>query len=314
MTVLVTGGAGFLGRPLVRTLAAAGESVVSFDRSTPDRPSPGGVVDVAGDITDGSAIERVLRDHEITDVVHGAAVVGVTASVAGLAESIRVNIDGSVALFEAVTRVGGVRRLVDLSSEEVYGHFTADPITEDTPGLPISPYGIAKFAVERLGGYYAEQHGVPYVATRLCWVYGPGFPRRRLPQPWLEDALAGRPSRLATGGDHLIDLTYLDDVIDGIVLVLRAERLDHRAYNLATGRAIGMRELAAEIARQHPGWTVELGDGPIEMAPGVAAARKGALDISRARELGYAPRYSIAEGLARTADTLRTPAGQGALT
>lgn len=307
MSVLVTGGAGFLGRPLVRALAERGGRVVSLDRQAPADPSPAGVVDLVGDITDGAGVERVLREHAITDIVHGAAIVGVTASVAGLTDSVRVNVDGSVALFEAVKRVGGVRRVVDLSSEEVYGHFTADPITEDAHGVPISPYGITKYAVERLGGYYAEQYGLPYVAARLCWVYGPGFPRQRLPQPWLEDAVAGRTSRLDTGGDHRIDLTYLEDVIDGILTVLRADQLAHRAYNVATGLATEMRELADEIARQYPGWTVDLAGGPIHMAPGVAAAWKGALDISRVRELGYTPRFSLAGGLARTAATLTAP-------
>ncbi|HEY2192461.1 MAG TPA: NAD-dependent epimerase/dehydratase family protein [Actinomycetospora sp.] len=306
----MTGGAGFLGRPLVRALAERGKRVLSLDRRVPEADPIPGVTGIEGDVTDSGGIERLLREHAVDEIVHAAAIVGVTASVAGLADTVRVNIDGSVALFEAVTRAGGVRRLVDLSSEEVYGHFAADPVAEDTPALPVSPYGITKYAVERLGGYYADQHELPYVAARLCWVYGPGFPRLRLPQPWLEDALAGRPSRLAAGGDHHIDLTYLDDVVDGILLVLRAGHLEHRAYNVATGSAVGIRDLAAEIARQHPGWSVDLGDGPIEMAPGVAAARKGALDITRARTLGYAPRFTLAEGLARTAAGLDAPARQ----
>lgn len=311
MSVLVTGGAGFLGRPLVRRLAALGEQVVSFDRVVAGEPPLARVTEISGDITDGALLEHVLREHAVSEVVHGAAIVGVTASVAGLAETIQVNIDGSVALFEAVLGAGGVRRVVDLSSEETYGHFTTDPIAEDDLARPISPYGISKYAVERLGEYYAAQHGLPYAAVRLCWVYGPGFPRRRLPLPWLEDAAAGRPSRLAHGGDQRIDLTYLDDAIDGILLVLAAKRLSHRAYNVATGHAVTVRELAARIAELRPDWTVDLGDGPLEMAPGVFAARKGSLDIERARALGYTPRTCLADGLARTLATLETHVPEG---
>ncbi|QFY14536.1 NAD-dependent epimerase/dehydratase family protein [Nonomuraea phyllanthi] len=312
VTVLVTGGAGFLGRPLVRRLAGLGERVVSFDRLSGGSLPPS-VTQVAGDITDGSHLEHVLRTYAVTEVVHAAAVVGVTASVAGLPAAVNVNVDGAVALFEAVCRAGGVRRVVDLSSEETYGHFARDPIREDDPALPVSPYGITKYAVERLGEYYADQQGLPYAAVRLCWVYGPGFPRRRLPHPWLQDAAAGRASRLAHGGDQRIDFTYVDDVIDGILLVLQAGRLGHRAYNIATGHAVDMRELAAEIARLRPGWQVDLGGGPLEMAPGVTAARKGALDITRARALGYTPRVPLAEGLARTLADLETghPLTQG---
>jgi nucleoside-diphosphate-sugar epimerase len=304
VTVLVTGGAGFIGRPLVRRLTELGERVVSFDRVASPEPLAAAVTEVVGDITDTAALESVLREHRVTEVVHGAAVVGVTASVAGLAEAVRVNVDGSVALFEAVCRVGGLRRLVDLSSEETYGDFAADPIAEDAPARPVSPYGTTKYAVERLGEHYADTAGLPYVAVRLCWVYGAGFPRQRLPHPWLEDAAAGRPSRLDRGGDQRIDFTHVDDVVDGVLLVLRADHLDHRAYNIATGRATDLRELAREIATLRPGWQAELGDGRLELAPGVTAARKGALDITRARALGYAPRVSLAEGLARTLTAL----------
>ncbi|NKQ57899.1 NAD(P)-dependent oxidoreductase [Amycolatopsis sp. K13G38] len=308
MTVLVTGGAGFVGRPLVRSLAAREERVVSFDRALAPEPVPPAVTEVVGDITDDTLLCRVLRDHAVTEVVHAAAVVGVTASVAGPRKAVEVNVDGALALFDAVCRTGGVRRVVDLSSEETYGHFSADPIGEDDPAVPVSPYGITKYSVERLGGYYADRHGLPYVAVRPCWVYGPGFPRQRLPHTWLGDAAAGRPSTLARGGDQRIDFTYIDDVVDGIILVLRAPRLEHRAYNVATGHAIDMRELAREIAALCPGWRVDLGDGPIEMAPGVDAARKGALDISRARRLGFVPRVPLRDGLARTMAAL---AGEG---
>lgn len=309
MSVLVTGGAGFLGRTLVRRLAALGAEVVSFDRVVSGEPPRARVTEIGGDITDGALLEHVLREHAVSEVIHGAAIVGVTASVAGPAETVRVNIDGSVALFEAVSRAGGVRRIIDLSSEETYGHFGADPIAEDAAARPVSPYGITKYAVERLGEYYAERYGLPYVAVRLCWVYGPGFPRRRLPHPWLEDAAAGRSSRLARGGDQRIDFTYLDDAIEGILLVLGAPRLSHRAYNLASGHAVTIRELATQIAELRPGWTVDLGDGPLEMAPGVVAARKGALDIGRARVLGYAPRTRLSDGLARTLATLEPEGG-----
>lgn len=298
MSVLVTGGAGFLGRALVAALTARGEQVVSLDRAAPRARAH--VVEIEGDITDGSAIEALLREHAVTRVIHGAAVVGVTASVAGLADTVRVNIDGSVALFEAIIRAGGVQRVVDLSSEEVYGDFAADPVPEEAPAVPVSPYGITKYAVERLGNHYGQHHELPYVATRLCWVYGAGFPRRRLPRPWLDDATAGRPSALASGGDQRIDLTHVDDAVRGVLCVLDAEVLPHRAYNIATGTAVTMRELAEEVAGLYPTWDVELGGGRLEMAPGVYAACKGALDISRARALGFAPQVSLAEGLARS--------------
>jgi nucleoside-diphosphate-sugar epimerase len=302
MTVLITGGAGFIGRPLARRFAESGERVVVTDRV--ERPD--GLHDDVDyrvlDVTDGAAVRSLVADVRPEIVVHTAAVVGVAASVgSGLLPTVDVNIAGSVTLFEALIATGATRRLVDLSSEEYYGDFASDPLPEDAPAMPVSPYGISKFAVERLGRFLARTAGLAYVAARLSWVYGPDFPRTRIPEPWFHDVVEGRPTLLERGGDHRIDFTHVDDVIDGLELLARADSLDHEAYNLATGRAVTVRELAAALSSLRPDWDVSIGGGPLELAPGVVAARKGAYDISRARdELGYSPKVPIEQGLADT--------------
>lgn len=305
MSVLVTGGAGFLGGHLCRALAARGTEVVALDRPA---SADLGVTYVSGDVTDGAALRSVIRSHGVTRIVHAASIVGVAASAGDPGPALRVNILGAAAVFEAAA-AAGVERVVDISSEEYYGDFTEDPIPEDAPSAPVSPYGISKAAVERLGGYYARTRGLPYVAVRLCWVYGPGFPRARLPQPWLEDVRAGRNSVLESGGDQRIDFTYVDDAVRGVVSVLSAGRLAHAAYNIATGRGVSLTDLATEIHTLWPSWQAKIGPGPLELAPGVPAARKGALSINRATtELGYHPEISLAEGLRRTAEAIDIPA------
>lgn len=307
MSVLVTGGAGFLGGHLCRALRARRTDVVALDRAaTADLGA--GVTYVPGDVTDGPALRDLMRDHRVTRVVHAASIVGVAASAGDPGPALRVNILGAVAVFEAAA-AAGVERVVDISSEEYYGDFAEDPIREDAPSAPVSPYGISKAAVERMGGYYARTRGLPYAAVRLCWVYGPGFPRARLPQPWLEDVRAGRNSVLERGGDQRIDFTYVDDAVRGVVAVLEAGHLTHAAYNVATGNGVTLTDLAAEIHNLWPAWHAEIGPGPLDLAPGVPAARKGALCIDRATaELGYRPEVSLAEGLHRTATSLGVPA------
>ncbi|WP_158674601.1 NAD-dependent epimerase/dehydratase family protein [Streptomyces hoynatensis] len=302
MTTLVTGGAGFVGRPLAAHLARRGHRVLAADRLSAAEALaglPGEVAYRQVDVADRAAVARLIEDTRPEIVVHTAAVVGVAASVgAGVMPTVQVNIAGSVNLFEALHRVGGVRRLIDLSSEEYYGDFATDPLPETAPAAPVSPYGISKFAVERLGRFYAETAGLPYVAARLCWVYGPGFPRTRLPAPWLDDIAAGRVSILERGGDQRIDFTHIDDVVQGLTLLAEAGTLRHRAYHLATGRAATLHEMAGILRRLRPQWRARVGDGGLELAPGVPAARKGALDITRAHEeLGYTPRVSLAAGL-----------------
>lgn len=296
MTTLVTGGAGFIGRPLAARLRDRGYPVVTADRA----PSTlEGVPHETLDITDGAAVLDLLRRVRPDRIVHAAAVVGVAASVGvGLVPTVQVNIAGSVHLFEAALQVGGVERIVDLSSEEYYGDFESEPLAESARAMPLSPYGISKFAVERLAGYFADTAGLPYVAARLQWVYGPDFPRTRLPEPWLRDIAAGRASTLEAGGDQRIDFTHLDDVLQGIELLLRAPMLQHRAYNIASGRAVSVRELAAILRGIRPDWRVDVGPGGLELAPGVRAPTKGSYDISRIRdELGFEPRVALELGL-----------------
>lgn len=302
MSVLITGGCGFIGAHLTRALAARDDRVVLIDTAPPASPPDLGdrVLAVTGDVTDADLLAETMARHHVVDVIHAAAVVGVAAGARSPANTVHVNVDGAASVLAAAAATG-VRRVVDLSSEEVYGDFPTDRATEDTPKDPVSPYGISKLAAEQLGRYYAAHHGLSYAAVRLCWVYGPGFPRRRLPQPWLEDIALGRPSHLERGGDQLLDLTYVADAVAGILAVRDAPTLRHHVYNVATGVATSVRKLAALLLARWPDWQVDVGDGPLELAPGIDAARKGALDITRARdELGYRPRVSLDDGLDRT--------------
>ena len=142
--VLVTGGAGFLGAEIVRALAARGDTPIAFDVSAGDEPEafeaghPGARA-VAGDITDRARIEEVVGAEAPDAVVHCAALVGVPASVSAPQETMRTNVEGALNLMEAM-RLGGTRRLLHMSTEEVYGPFTTDPIPEDHPcSNPIPP-------------------------------------------------------------------------------------------------------------------------------------------------------------------------------
>lgn len=314
MRVLITGGWGFIGRHLARALARRGDHVVVLDAAAPDAEEVDHVLGeratvISGDIRQTDVVRDVMRDSGADSVIHAAAVVGVASTAHNPRQAAEVNILGALSVFEAASELG-IRRVVDLSSEEVYGHFAADPITEETPGDPISPYGISKRAVEQLGRYYAGQRGLDYVAARLCWVYGPEFPRQRLPLTWLADIAHGRRSSLERGGDQRIDFTYISDAVRGVLAILDAPALRGRAYHVATGTGTSVRELAQVMRGLWPEWSVQLGDGPLQLAPGVDAAAKGALSVKKIEtELGYRPAVTLSEGLRLTYDWLsRLPA------
>ena len=312
--VLVTGGSGFIGSAVVQALAARGDEVVAFDIARSPRivtvlAEFHNVEFVQGEITEWPQIMTVVQVNRPDAIVHCAAIVGVTNSLASPITTLRTNIDGSLNVFEAM-RLFGVRRAVNLSSEETYGVFEKDRIDETHPNRPVKPYGISKYAVERLACDYASGYGLEIVHARTCWVYGPGLPRPRVPKIFIDAALAGGKLHLPSGGDFRVDHVYIDDCVDGIIKAL--DKLAHRydVYHIATGDAPSLTEIVDMIKEMIPGADISIGPGTYRYVDGTEALRKGALDINRARtELGYEPRYPIRKGLAAYIDATR--AGRG---
>jgi UDP-glucose 4-epimerase len=308
MRVLVTGGGGFLGAATVRALVARGDTAIAFDRQLAGLADRGGeprLVRAPGDVTDMANVAQAMMAYRPDVVVHCAAIVGVLSSLGSPINVVRVNVEGSLNLFEAM-RLAGVRRCVHISSEEVYGPFRADRIDESHPLDPVMPYGICKAAVEQLGRSYRDLHGVEVINLRTSWVYGPGLPRERVPKTLVDAALAGRPLHVASGADAAIDHTYVDDLVSAVLAAL--DRREHRqdAYNIASGAAATVAELVRIVGELVPGAQLSVGPGPYRHGDRVELVRKGALDVSRAAaELGWKPRYDIRAGLAAYVDAAR---------
>jgi len=302
--ILVTGAAGFIGAEVMAALAARGDEVTALDLGL--SPRLAGLVDQHGvafvpcEISEWPLLMRAFEQARPEAVVHCAAVVGVVNSAAAPLATLRVNVEGMLGLLEAM-RLFGVRRMVNLSSEEIYGPFEAERITEDHPCRPVWPYGISKFAAEQLARDHARTHGAEIVHVRTCWVYGPGLPRPRVPKTLVDAAVEGRALHMPQGGDFRVDHTYIADAVQGILLCL--DKPSHRfdAYHIASGAAPSIAEIAALLREMVPGAQVSAGPGEYVFAPGLPPVRKGALDITRAREeLGYVPRHDIRAGLAAT--------------
>jgi UDP-glucose 4-epimerase len=315
MRYLITGGGGFLGAELAAALAERGDSVAAFDLQASARLTalldqyPKQVSFTAGEIADADAVMAAVEASRPDAIVHGAAVVGVPASIAQPQLTMRVNVEGSLNLFEAMVE-HGVRRVVHISSEETYGPFEADIIDEDHPQRPLMAYGISKVAVEQMGRSYALLHGLECINVRTCWVYGPGLPRPRVPKTLVDAAVAGMPLHLPNGGDFLVDHVYVDDLVAGIIGAL--DHADHPfdAYHIATGQAVTLADIADIVRDLVPGADLSVGPGTIEFAPGLPAWRKGALNVARAAEVfGYRPQFDIRAGLAAMVEAARAAAG-----
>jgi nucleoside-diphosphate-sugar epimerase len=308
MRALVTGGGGFLGAGIVRALLARGDTPIAFDTRLETLAELGEttrLVRVPGDITDLANIAQAVLLHKPDVVVHCAAIVGVLSSLGSPINVVRVNVEGSLNVFEAM-RLGGIRRCIHVSSEETYGTFRADKIDESHPLDPVLPYGICKAAVEQLGRSYRDLHRLEVVNLRTSWVYGPGLPRNRIPKNLVEAALAGRPLHIPSGADAAIDHTYVDDFVSAVLAAL--DHATHRfdVYNVASGTAPTVTELVEIVRELVPGAQLSVGSGPYRHGDQVEMVRKGALDVSRAAaELGWRPRYGIRSGLVAYIDALK---------
>lgn len=312
--ILITGGSGFIGSGVARALAERGDEAIVFDVARSPRldavmSAHRSVTFVGGEITEWPQVAGVIQKTRPAAIVHCAAIVGVTNSLASPIATFRVNVEGSLNVLESM-RLFGVKRMVHLSSEETYGPFDADVIDETHPNRPVAPYGISKFAVERLAGDYVERHGLECLHVRTCWVYGPGLPRPRVPKVLVDAAVAGTQLHLPGGGDFSVDHVYIDDCIDGIMRVLDKPKHVHDVYHIATGEAHSLSAIVEMLKEIVPGADLKVGPGPYRFVDGTEAVRKGALDITRARrDLGYAPRYPLRQGLAAYVEATR--AGRG---
>jgi len=316
-TILVTGACGWLGSAIVEALLKRGDAVIATDlmvspaiAALATRESK--LTAVTADLGEWHQVIRLFAAHRPDAVIHTAAIVGVVQASGIPIKAQRVNVEGSVNLFEAM-RLNKVKRVIHISTEETYGDFLSPLIDEDHPQKPLSIYGLTKLAAEHFGRVYSRDHGLECINVRTCWVYGPHLPRLRMPRTFVEAALRGEPFHQADGGNLAVDQVYIDDTVQGALLALDKENHKYDAYNIATGVAPTLRDTADAVNRAIPGAKITVGDsGPYHHGGTVLSAVKGALDISRAKkELGYTPRYDLQRGIEATIAATRERMTQG---
>ncbi len=305
-TILVTGACGWLGSAIVDALLKRGDAVIATDLAVSPAIAAlsagnAALTAVAADLGEWHQVMRLFEAHRPDAVIHAAAIVGVIQAADIPIKAQRINVEGSINLFEAM-RLSEVKRVIHISTEETYGDFLSDMIDEDHPQKPLSIYGLTKLAAEHYGRVYSRDHGLECINVRTCWVYGPHLPRLRMPRIFVEAALRGEAFHQVDGGNLSVDQVYIDDTVQGALLALDKDKHRYDAYNIATGVAPTLRDTAEAVNRAIPGAKITVGDsGPYHHGGKVLSAVKGALDISRAKaELGYAPRYDLQRGIEAT--------------
>lgn len=316
MRILVTGGIGVNGSWVTRKLLQRGHEPVVFE----NRADLSLVQDIAGqfplvsgDVRDVDALVDACRTHRVECIVHLAALMP-PDSQANLLRGFEVNALGSVTVFEAA-RLAGVRRVVYSSSKSAYGaipdgehaHPHYRPVPETHPCDPVIAYDIGKLAPEYMGRNYASDHGLEFTALRYGTIFGPGKLARHGEMSIfcaiVENAVDGRPTRIPLGGDQVDDLMYVDDAAEGTVLAALAPTLPHPVYNIASGVGTSLLDFGATVRSVLPSADIEIGPGLDYLGMGINFYSVS--DISRAgRELGYAPRFTLREGIEHYVSTL----------
>lgn len=302
MTVLVTGGAGFIGSHLVRRLRQEGESVRVFDDLSTGRRSnlDPDVELVAGDVRSPEAVEAAVRG--VHAIFHLAAMTSVARSWKQPVEVLDVNAQGTVNVVEAALRAG-VGALVYSSSSSVYGDQAAPVKSEDQHPRPISPYGHSKL----MGEQYALARGgtgLRVLALRYFNVFGPGqdpdSPYAAVIPRFIRCALAGAPATIDGDGRQSRDFTFVDNVVEANLLALRAAA-GGVAVNVACGQAYTVLDLVRTV-EAHCGCRLAITHGP----PRAGDIRHSLADLALAeRVLGYRPLVDFETGVARTYASLR---------
>ncbi|WP_275883122.1 NAD-dependent epimerase/dehydratase family protein [Halorhabdus sp. BNX81] len=292
-TVVITGGAGFIGSHLADALVETNDVIVLDDLSTGARENvPDGATFVKGDVRDPATVAEVTDGVDL--IFHEAAVVSVEQSIDEPEFCHDVNFDGTLQILEAARREDA--RVVFASSAAIYGEPTSLPLTESEPVAPQSPYGIDKCSADQYLRTYHDLYGLETVALRYFNVYGPrqtASDYSGVISIFREQAQAGEPITVDGDGTQTRDFVHVADVVQAN---LRAATTEHvgTAYNVGTGEETSIRTLAETTQR------VTDSDSPIvhrDPRPGDIAHSRA--DVTKARQrLGYEPSVSLEDGLA----------------
>jgi len=322
-SILVTGGAGFIGSNFIlHWLAQEGSRVVNLDKLTyagnpanlAELSDDDRYVFVRGDINDAELVSDLLQRHQPAAIIHFAAESHVDRSIHNAKEFIRTNIEGTFQLLQAARQYwAGLAetekqnfRFLHVSTDEVYGSLgPTDPaFTEKTPFAPNSPYAASKASADHLVRAFHHTYGLPTLTTNCSNNYGPyQFPEKLIPL-MIHNAIAGKPLPVYGDGLNVRDWLYVKDHCEAIRQVLSKGRVGE-CYNIGGNSEKSnidvIREICAVLSELKPAGGYESLITYIKDRPG--HDRRYAMDCTKiGNELGWKPSESFSSGLRKTVE------------
>ena len=303
--VLVTGGAGFIGSHLVERLLADEAAVTVLDNlSTGSRENVGShATFVEGDVGDRALVAEVVADGGFDAVLHIAGQASIRLSFAEPEVDLRTNVVGTVNVLRACVEAG-VPRLVNASSMTAYGEPDVIPTPEDVACVPVSYYGVTKYAAERYAHVTGARPDVDLAVTslRMFNVYGPrqsiGNPYQGVLAIFIGNVLRGEPITIHGDGSQTRDFVFVDDVVDAWMRIADDATGDGAVLNVGSGVETSVNELAdavlAAFGESRESWeirheNVQLGD-----------QRRACARLDAIESHGWRPTVNLLDGVAQT--------------
>ncbi len=302
MKVIVTGGAGFIGSHLIDRLLFDGHEITVLDNFSTGRPenlkhqrANDQLRLIKADIQDRAAIQAYFQ--KVDWVFHLAALADIVPSIEKPEGYFRSNVDGTLAVLEAVRQSSGVKKFLYAASSSCYGIPDLYPTPETATIKPQYPYALTKNIGEQLCMHWGQLYKIPVLSLRLFNVYGT---RSRTSGTYgavfgvfLAQKLAGKPFTVVGDGKQTRDFTYVSDVVDAFVTAA-ASTLENEIFNVGSGGSYAINQLTAALG------------GEVEYIP----KRPGEPDCTFAdttkikRMLGWHPQISFAEGVSKVLENI----------
>lgn len=302
MKILITGGAGFIGSHLAEKLAYKHE-VIILDNMDPYYDvrikkenikivESKGAKFILGDVTNYDFIEKIIKENAIEIIFHEAARPGVRYSIKDPFLPNEVNVIGTLNILKASLDTD-VKKVINASSSSVYGNVEYLPFDENQPTLPISPYAVSKLAAEHYCRVFHEVYGLKTISLRYFTVYGPRM-RPDLAIPIFTKSILNNELPIIFGnGEQTRDFTYIDDIVDANLKILKTNRADGEVLNIGSGRRVTINYMIDTLKNLLNSDITSKYVDPVK-----GDARDTLANIDKAEKLiGYEPKTSLEEGL-----------------
>ncbi|HMO02791.1 MAG TPA: NAD-dependent epimerase/dehydratase family protein [Oligoflexia bacterium] len=301
MSIIITGVAGFIGSTLAERLLAEGEKIIGIDSFTDYYSKKIKLKNLGNSLSNSNFkfIEGDLNSLDLKTIIAGAEYIYHQAGQAGVrkawgndfARYVSDNILATQKLLEAAKESKELKKFINASSSSVYGTAEIFPTPEDILTAPVSPYGVTKLAAENLATLYAKECGVPAISLRYFTVYGPRQRPDMAFNIFIRSILKEKKVKFFGDGKQTRSFTYIDDIIEGNILAAQKGQIG-AVYNLGGGSQVDLFTVC-DILHSH------LGNFDIEFAPKVLGESRdtGACLKRATKDLGYAPRISLSDGI-----------------